>query len=117
MVSKKLVEVFRNIDLNRFWTVKEVKSKKIVSITPRVFLKDVSFVINEEGRQRMIREQKMNVHAVAQGYLDTSSVEDIWVELKYNPYVNKNFIRLDTNEEVLKVRRLKIDNKKFYAAF
>ena len=63
----------------------------------RVYLHDVEFRVSESGRQRVIREQRKNVHAYAVGTMEGKV--DLWslnpVKVSYNPYKSGTFVTKD----------------------
>jgi len=65
---------------------------------------DVEFKVSQKGRERVLREKQKNVHAymVCPLYLtdDRYPALDATVEIRYNPYENDSFIRMDTKEPV-----------------
>lgn len=68
-------------------------------------LENVTFKVSETGRQRVLREQKKNVHAKIHGKIlaidNPSSFRKQWYDhISYNPYKNEMFIR--TNIDNLK---------------
>ena len=72
----------------------------------RVYLHSVEFKVSEAGRQRVIKEQRKNVHAFAVGTMvDAYAVGtmegkvDLWslnpVKVSYNPYKSGTFVTGD----------------------
>jgi len=56
---------------------------------------DVRFQVGENGRQRVLRERRKNVHAfvVVQSYSTASSYDvNSLMAVKYNPYENSTFM-------------------------
>jgi hypothetical protein len=94
------VRVYRNLHTGTLSMQKRIKGKgwRVVAHPAGVILTDVKFVVNEGGRQRVLKEKKKNVHAYIQGtlrlQLDEGSdrhfnTEPGWAtgkRAKYNPY-------------------------------
>lgn len=80
------VKVYRNLHNGLF----SVQHKGIVvAHVPEVHLNDASFVVNEAGRQKVLREKKKNVHAFVVGTVDHNperGVQQLPVDVTYNPY-------------------------------
>jgi hypothetical protein len=94
---RKPVKVYRNLHTG-LWSVKQ----GVVRFhTKCIFLTEVDFLVNEKNRQRVIREEKKNVHAYVQGFICDRptyfAVGENWTiagchEVTYNPYKNKHFV-------------------------
>ena len=82
-----------------------VENKNVM--TTNVTLRDVSFRVSERGRERVLREKRKNVHAVAVGEVaadaDTAGAT---VPVSYNPYRGPTFFRKDTGEPVVSAKLL-----------
>lgn len=91
-----LVFVYFNLHKNQF-SVKALEGEhngKVVMHLPVVTIKNVKFIVNETGRQRVLEEKKKNVHAGVVGHiLFNESVEvDSYKDLiTYNPYTHETF--------------------------
>ncbi len=62
------VFVYRNLNHNCF-SVRCVKTGLVIAHTDSLLLRDVHFKVHENGRQRVIRERRKNVHAGLEGNL------------------------------------------------
>lgn len=106
-----LVEVYKNSHKNCF-SVRDCLSRKILGYSNRLVLRNCKFVVQQGGRNRVLKEKKKNVHAFVRGNFDTeehnitNSGGDLFFiynntrpflynEIRYNPYKNKCFERLD----------------------
>ena len=71
----------------------------VVGHATYIALRDVTCKVSEAGRQRVIREQRKNVHAYMVGTIDTDVAD--WYDIKptYNPYKYSSFV-LWTNPDV-----------------
>lgn len=87
----KLVRVYRNLHTG-LWSVKQ----GVVRFhTSEIVLTNAKFVVNETGRERVLREKKKNVHAYVIGYI-YPPVPFIGEEVYYNPYTCSNFMIAET---------------------
>lgn len=84
--------------------VKTPKGWRLGGHRSRVRLKDVSFVVSETGRQRVISEQAKNVHAFVCGTLDNSVIKGD-VAVSYNPYLYGHFYARETGAPVKRAKK------------
>lgn len=90
-----------------------------------VVLKDCIFKVSEAGRQRVLKEQRKNVHAKVLGYFqgaeayDGDGFEDLYYlegyrRAHYNPYETETFVDRDTGEPLYKASEVLLVNKKIF---
>jgi hypothetical protein len=72
---------------------------KVIAYVDEITLRDVKFFVSEAGRQRVLREQRKNVHARVRGYVADRA--DCARKVRYNPYLFATFVLADTEEPVL----------------
>ena len=76
---------------------------RVVEHSETVQLSDARFAISEAGRQRVLLEQRKNVHAYIYGYrirgLDATVRSDVY-EATYNPYKCSTFVLRENGEPV-----------------
>ena len=92
----KPIEVYRNLH-KKCWSVRQ--GGKVKVHTSYICLQDVKFVVQPAGRQKVLDEQKKNVHAFVKGYLISARTinrlnKDIeWTmdAVTYNPYKHPHF--------------------------
>lgn len=84
----------------------------VVGHTDELTLKNVSFKVNEKGKQRCIREQQRNVHAWVEGII-TNFVR-CSTEVTYNPYKDCGFYLKNTGEEIKTADYLSINKEGVY---
>lgn len=88
------VKVYRNLN-RKCWSVLG-KGNKLLLHADALVLQDCTFVVQEGGRQRVVREGRKNVHAFAQGEIaPMASHQEFRPNLKrviYNPYKSPTFI-------------------------
>ena len=89
------IYVYRNLH-KKGYSIKQ--AGKVVAHAERLCIRDCEFVVNESGRQRVLKEKQKNVHAFIKGYYTTSGMgtcakrNDLPVEITYNPYKNNSFV-------------------------
>ena len=83
---------------------------KVIAHKNSVVVAQPKFVVRQAGREKVMKENKKNVHAFVVGtlledYIITSSRPRL---LSYNPYKNNNFVMADTKEKVLTAELAKL---------
>lgn len=73
--------------------------KKVIYHLNKVFLNNVKFKVSEAGRQRVLKEQRKNVHAFVVGDLEVGNIKK-GIEIKYDPYRFKTFVTQIDNKPV-----------------
>lgn len=92
------VRVYFNLH-KRTFSIQDYKSRIVLAHRDFIYLTDVEFKVYESGRQRVLRENKKNVHAFVIGELspwdglkttlpEYSRMTRIW----YNPYKHEQFV-------------------------
>lgn len=98
----KRVRVYRNLKHGRHTTplYSVLKNGKVVRRVRQILLADVRFIVNEAGRQRVLKENRKNVHAFVEGVpvqsafgIDRFTKRDLPVRVGYNPYEGSVFTR------------------------
>ena len=92
----KPIEVYRNLH-KKCWSVRQ--GGKVKVHTSYICLQAAEFVVQPAGRQKVLDEQKKNVHAFVKGYLISARTinrlnKDIeWTmdAVTYNPYKHPHF--------------------------
>lgn len=123
--SGQLVDVYFNLH-RKMWSIRDAATKLVLGHTDDLLvLGNVQFIVNEAGRQRVIREQKKNVHAFARGnfcYLmpvGMMILDQQFTKISYNPYKAGTFVKSLTNESVPSTMffdRAYLINKSVYTA-
>ena len=100
MKLNKRVYVYRNLHKN-CWSVRQ--EGIIVAHTDKITLKDARFLVSPAGRNKVIKEQRKNVHAGVSGYVvDKIPPCRHEIDLIYNPKWHEGFVhRLDPYEGVV----------------
>jgi len=108
----KSVTVYRC--LNRRGNVYSIKQGSlVVAHTTNLTLRDITFHVDESGRQRCIKKKQRNVHAWAIGYINDTFIK-CYREIFYNPYKNESFVLKNEKSHIDKAKLLSIcDNSIF----
>lgn len=102
------VFVYKNLHAD-CWSVKDRQTGHVVAHADRVELSDVELKVSEAGRERVLKEQRKNVHAGVVGTLETlvadmpklpsatyrfgrRDVSAQAVPITYNPYKYETFV-------------------------
>tara|TARA_R110002020_G_scaffold178080_1_gene370848 strand:+ start:522 stop:986 length:465 start_codon:yes stop_codon:yes gene_type:complete len=97
------VRVYRNLHLD-CWSVKDFDSKsprynRVIEHPWEICLEEVTFIVSQAGREKVLKEKRKNVHAFVQGTqvlkvdLPSGSSPDIITKVvSYNPYEASQFI-------------------------
>lgn len=88
----KPVEIYRNLNKpGKTYSIRQ--DGLVIGHSNSLLLKDCEFIVNEAGRQRVLKEKKKNVHAFIRGKLLDSKAESLnYKRVVYNPYKNKHFL-------------------------
>ena len=97
-----IVRVYRNLrnkkDKRPLYSV--LYRGRVIKRVRRILLADVEFIVRESGRQRVLREQRKNVHAFVKGRWvqrggamgQDANGKDFGMRISYNPYKNATFV-------------------------
>ena len=92
---------------------------RVVAHVNRILIDRPEFVVSEAGRQRVLREQKKNVHAGVRGiwtaWVDGIEAWDHLTPVTYNPYLYSSFVEKSTLAPVHKATFAVLDNKRIFA--
>jgi hypothetical protein len=115
-----VMRVFVYFNLHRkVFSVREYAgTRRVLFHTESILLNDCEFRVSQAGRDRVLREQRKNVHAGVVGeYISQSWSSDRIpnsTRVSYNPYRFNYFYNVSTLEPVLKSNHadLIVDNRK-----
>jgi hypothetical protein len=93
------VKVYFNLH-KKLFSVQDAKTGLVIGHTEAINLLDCTFKVSEAGRQRVLKEQKKNVHAFVIGHYVTDQEGQEQEQAKYNPYKYSSFV--DSQEQPLK---------------
>ena len=97
--KKRRVYVYFNLH-KKIWSVRQ--SGTPVEHTKYIMLKGARFLVSEAGRQKVLREQRKNVHAGVSGYIveRVPNIPDAIHNVTYNPYRYDTFVDCIDREQV-----------------
>lgn len=121
-MSTPMVECYRNLHNGKI-SIKCSKTKLVLGHADEVQLRNPKFIVNENGRQRVLREKQKNVHAVVKGvpksftgfeirtrnavqatsvlfYLQKPVEYKFDFKVTYNPYRYNSFVKVLTEEPI-----------------
>ena len=86
---------------------------RVIDHAHSVALSNVTFKVSEAGRQRVLLEQRKNVHAGVVGTLENDDVSE-GERVTYNPYKSGSFILCGTGDPIMAATSaiLIVDNRK-----
>ena len=79
-----------------------VNKGRVVAHRDNVLLFNGTFKVSEAGRQRVLKEQRKNVHAGVVGYMYDDMLAPALAcgdRVTYNPYKYKSFVLADSGQE------------------
>jgi len=107
------IRLYRNLKIRdqRAWSLMAMEGPrkgKVLDIVDGAVLRNVTFVVSESGRQRVIRDRAKNVHAFVDGdLLETFALRSgespssgSLARITYDPYTMRQFIRTDCAQDV-----------------
>ena len=107
------VFVYYNLHKHK-WSVKDVKTGRVIGHHYEVQLYNATFKVREAGRARVLKEKRKNVHAGVEGYLTTDVLARkmdgtiLWEsqserhKVTYNPYKYETFVTVADGEPIHK---------------
>jgi len=109
------VKVYFNLHKNVFSIValEGTNKNKVVGYANTLELQNVTFKVNESGRQRVLKEKRKNVHAYVVGYLKglSNNSIDSSNHISYNPYKADYFYYKATNKQVNNISNALLKDK------
>jgi len=107
LVAGQVVEVYFNLH-KKVFSIKDKKTGLVVAHAPIVNLTHASFIVSEAGRQRVIKEQRKNVHARVVGtYRPLHDEQGVYFKAPhgmrdayYNPYKTETFVDKETGTPI-----------------
>ncbi len=97
------VFIYKNLT-RKCWSIKQ--KGLVVAYTNSIIIKDVTCIVNEKGRLRVLKEKQKNVHAYLKGVI-CNNIDLIFENIiTYNPYYNDTFITNDIPVHKLKYAQL-----------
>lgn len=114
---KGKVFVHRNLNKPPYWTVKARHGEDaglVIGYDKTVCLTNVTFVVGEKSRQRVLASGQKNVHAGVVGNINSNCTPNTngWIPVTYNPYKNRTFVRVDNGEPIFRAKEAVLKNEK-----
>ncbi len=117
LFSNPRVDIYYNLHKK----ILSVRHKgKVVGHCKTAFVKDVKFVVNKGGRERVLKQKRKNVHAYIRGnYIDGDHISNYlygydWIEIGYNPYKFGHFYNKSDSSPVYVADMVCIIGKSIY---
>lgn len=109
------VEVYWNLrkDCYSVRALEGIHKGRVIKHTDELFLEDVNFVVQEGGRQRVIRSKRKTVHAFVRGTISKNR-KIVGKSITYNPYKYSSFVCREDKKSIFSARfaRLLVKNQK-----
>lgn len=86
-----MIRVYRNLR-RADWSLLDPRTNRVVGHLPELVLLDVTFIVSERVRQRVIAQNRRTVHAYAQGYQSSEPTRTGGRRLHYNPFLSGAFM-------------------------
>lgn len=100
-MCKQRVEIYYNLH-KKLFSVRDMDTGRVCMHTGFALLRDVQFVVQPAGRERVLREQSKNVHAFIRGWFwnedDVSLAPRFERIATYNPYKYDSFVDTETSK-------------------
>jgi hypothetical protein len=91
---------------------------RVVGHRSQLTLTNVTFRVSEAGRQRVLREQRKNVHAgvVGQwfGHVDQAVIDQATTGVTYNPYRYSSFVYRDDQQPITTASAAHLKNREIF---
>ena len=108
MAMSERVFVYRNLHYKNqvMYSVKSLKTGRVILRTPVIYLTDVELKVSKAGRKRVLKEKRKNVHAGVVGYMEPIGFNSFRCNIRvtYNPYKQDSFTRVYNGSKVKKAK-------------
>jgi hypothetical protein len=101
------VQVYWNIR-KRVWSIKDKKKQKVIDHKDSLSLSNCKFIVQQGGRERVLKEKQKNIHAFVEGDIENDT-KDLTTQVTYNPYRDTTFIKKDTKEPIFNAERVNLN--------
>ena len=85
-----ILRVYQNLRRHD-WSLLDPKTNRVIGHRTELVLLDVTLIVSEKTRQRVIRDNRRTVHAYAAGVLSEESPRAGGLKLHYNPFLSGDF--------------------------
>jgi len=112
----KPIKVYRNLH-KQCWSIQQ--DGLVKAHTNLIKLFDCEFIVNQKGREKVIKEKRKNVHAFIKGYLselfDSMLNAGHGTEITYNPYKNEFFYEKNGGSSIHTADAVLLDDRKVFS--
>lgn len=103
----------------KVFSLRNQKTRRVYAHGNHIVLTDVTFKVSESGRQRVLREQRKNVHAGVQGNVFSQGVPMVFLEgqareATYNPYLYNSFVDKETKQPISSADYVYLADKRIF---
>jgi hypothetical protein len=110
------VFIHRNLHKPPYWSIKKGRSGgKVIGYDTDIWLTDVSFKVQQKGKERVRREIRKNVHAGVIGKIKETGGDyntNGWTLVTYNPYHHDSFVEYESGEPIYNASEAILKNTK-----
>lgn len=115
-----MIRVYRNLHKNCYSIQEKFNNTwKVIEYSHEIYLENCSFKIYENGRQKVIKEKRKNVHAFICGERLNLNLKQInknnLVHISYNPYYSDSFFIKKTKEKIKSAKFIIINKDEILA--
>lgn len=103
------VEVYRNLHKN-CWSVRNPKTGRVIAYVNTIHLENTVLVVRPAGREKVLRENRKNVHAFIKGTPSTCNQVHL-AQVSYNPYRYTSFVIQHTAERIANAKHIYFNNQ------
>jgi len=112
----KPIKVYRNLH-KQCWSIQQ--DGLVKAHTNLIKLFDCEFIVNQKGREKVIKEKRKNVHAFIKGYLselfDSMLDANHGTEVSYNPYKSEFFYEKNSGSSIHSADAVLLDDRKVFS--
>lgn len=108
--QNRVVDVYFNLHKRKL-SIRCVKTRRVIDHVDDVVLENVQFRVSEQGRQRVLSQRRKNVHAFCRGNIIDKSTLPLNDIITYNPYMYKNFVRVQDSTPVFTSKQVHIQGR------
>lgn len=109
------VFVHRNLNKPPYWSIRNKSTNLVIGYDKTLWLTNVTFVVQEAGKNKVRRVKQKNVHAGITGIIKHSGGDydtTGWTLVTYNPYINDTFVEFETGKPVYRANEVILKNVK-----
>lgn len=98
----------------KVWSIKCLKTNKVVGYENTLILKNCKFKVSEAGRQRVLSTGHKNIHAGVVGEIIEDFQFENLEEVTYNPRTLSTFVKVKDLTPIFEADYVLMHNKKVY---